>query len=82
MVKENKHEYGLVAETYKAALERAIDVLDEAILSGWDIDEVLSKFKDSLPTRQELVDTILRKCRKKFELKLKKSLPEQLVIWK
>ncbi|HHU79531.1 MAG: DUF5667 domain-containing protein [Caldicoprobacterales bacterium] len=60
MVKENKHEYGLVAmKAYKAALERAIDVLDEAILSGWDIDEVLSKFKDSLLTRQELVDTIL-----------------------
>lgn len=60
MINENKHEYGLVAmKAYKVALEEAIDVLDEAIVNDKDIEDVLSKFKGSLLTRQELVDTIL-----------------------
>ncbi|HHU50181.1 MAG TPA: hypothetical protein GXZ37_10795 [Clostridiales bacterium] len=75
MVNENKHEYGLVAmKAYKAALEKKIDVLDDAILNNKDIDDILSKFRCSLLTRQELVDAILEEMPEEIREEIEEDL--------
>lgn len=79
MIEKNKAEYGTVAiKAYKAALERAIKVMDKAILDGKDISEVAAEFSNTLTDRWSIIKWVLERIPEEDREKL--NIPLQDVL--
>jgi hypothetical protein len=77
MVEADKVKYGLIAmKAYKAALEKTVEVLDDAILNGKDMDSVLSQLSSNQAEREKLAAIILEEVPEDLRAEVEKQLQE------
>ncbi len=79
MIEQNKERYGTVAlQAYKAALERAVQVLEKAIVDGKDISEVAEEYGSTLTDRWAIIKWVLERIPEEDREKLNVPLQELL----